>query len=159
MATDDILEAPDHQMAAPFVLGPGDGPTVRTPIGGPLAYKLRGEQTDGTVTIFESAAPPGAGPPRHVHEHSEECIYVLEGDVRVSIGDEVRSAPAGAFAFIPRGCPHTWRNVGSGHARLLVVFSPAGIERFFDEFDALPAGAATETTFADLAPIADMKVI
>jgi quercetin dioxygenase-like cupin family protein len=56
------------------------------------------------------------------------------------LGDEVQQAPAGAFAFVPRGTPHTWQNVGDSPARLLVIFTPAAvrIERFFERFAELP---------------------
>jgi oxalate decarboxylase/phosphoglucose isomerase-like protein (cupin superfamily) len=36
--------------------------------------------------------------------------------------------------FVPRGTPHCFRNVGDSPARILVMFNPSGMERFFDRF-------------------------
>jgi quercetin dioxygenase-like cupin family protein len=90
------------------------------------------------MCVFESVTPPGEGPPFHVHEAIDELIYVLEGTLRVRLGDQVEEAISGAFIFIPRGQPHTWQSSGNTAARFLVVVAPAGLERLFD-------GAAAST--------------
>jgi hypothetical protein len=41
-----------------FVTPPGDGQTVKNPVGGPLTFKARGEQTGRALTVFESTAAP-----------------------------------------------------------------------------------------------------
>lgn len=66
-------------------------------------------------------------------------MYVLEGEVRFKLGDEIQTAPTGSYVFIPRGTPHAWQNVGDGPARMLFHFTPSGMERFFDGFAALEA--------------------
>jgi glyoxylate utilization-related uncharacterized protein len=66
-------------------------------------------------------------------------LYVIEGEMRFKVGDELQSAPTGSFVFIPRGARHTWQNVGREPARMLIHFTPSGMERFFDEFAALEA--------------------
>jgi hypothetical protein len=48
------------------------------------------------------------------------------------VGDEVRDAPVGTFAFVPRGVAHTWQNIGNELGMLLATFAPAGMEGFFD---------------------------
>ena len=79
-------------------------------------------------------------------------MYVLDGEVRFKLGDEIEAAPAGSFVFIPRGTPHTWQNVGDGPARMLIHFTPSGMERFFDGFAALenPGPGAFETVGAEV---------
>ena len=114
----------DHDKR-PIDLAPGGGVTIENPVGGPLTFKVRADQTNGALTVVESTAPPGEGPPLHVHANEDEALYTLEGTLRFRLGDEVQAAPAGAFAFIPRGTPHTWQNVGEAPARLLVIFTPA----------------------------------
>jgi quercetin dioxygenase-like cupin family protein len=121
-------------MAEPLFERSGGGDALGNPLGGTVVFKARGEQTDGALTAFEVAVPPGEGPPLHVHANEEETLYVLEGDVRFKLGDDLRVASAGAFAFVPRGKPHTFQNVGSSPARLLIHFAPAGMERFFEGF-------------------------
>jgi quercetin dioxygenase-like cupin family protein len=139
-------------MTEPIIRRPGEGGTVDTPIGGDVVFKVRGEQTEGTLTAFENLIAPGEGPPLHTHANEDESLYVLEGEVRFKLGDEIRAAPAGSFVFIPRGAPHTWQNVGDGPVRMLVHFTPSGMERFFDGFAALetPGPAVFETVGAEV---------
>ena len=139
-------------MAEPVFQRPGEGGTVDNPLGGDVVFKARGEQTEGTLTAFETVVASGDGPPLHTHANEDESLYVLDGEVRFKLGDEIRAAPAGSFVFIPRGAPHTWQNVGDGPARVLIHFTPSGMERFFDGFAALetPGPAAFETVGAEV---------
>jgi len=118
----------------PRVVGPGEGRTIQGPAGGPLTFKVRAEDTDGSLTVFENVIAPGDGPPAHFHEAQDESWYVLEGELRFKLGDAMRSAPVGSFVFVPRGTVHCFQNVGDGPARILVIFNPAGMEPFFDQF-------------------------
>jgi quercetin dioxygenase-like cupin family protein len=122
----------------PFALGPGEGETVEGPAGGPLTFKLRGERSGGALLALENVIAPGDGPPLHRHEHEDEAWYVIEGDLRFQLGDEIAAAPAGSFVFVPRGTPHCFQNAGEAPARILVLFTPAGMEGFFDRFAELP---------------------
>jgi quercetin dioxygenase-like cupin family protein len=123
--------------AQPTVVGPGDGVTIEGPVGGPLTFKVCGEQTDGVLTAFENVIPPGQGPPLHSHDSDDEFWYVLAGELDFMLGEEIRRAPAGSFVFVPHGTPHCFANVGQEPARVLVLFTPSGMERFFDAFAAL----------------------
>ena len=66
----------------------------------------------------------------HVHEREDEAFYVLEGGLSVRMGDEEFEAPAGSFAFLPRGIPHTFRSSNDG-ARVLLLVVPSGLEGYF----------------------------
>ena len=139
-------------MAEPVFQRPGEGAAVDNPLGADVVFKARGEQTDGTLTAFETVVGPGDGPPLHTHANEGESVYVLDGEMRFKLGAEIQAAPAGSFVFIPRGAPHTWQNVGDGPARILIHFTPSGMERFFDGFAALeaPGPAAFETVGAEV---------
>jgi mannose-6-phosphate isomerase-like protein (cupin superfamily) len=117
-----------------ILLAPGEGPSVDNPVRGRLTFKVRGEQSNGALSAFESDAPPAEGPPLHVHPNADEIWYVLEGTFRVRLDDAIEDAPSGTFVFIPRGVPHTWQNVGAAPGRFLAILTPAGLERFFDRF-------------------------
>src|SRR3954464_849128 len=80
---------------------PGDGTIVRGPVGGPLTFKVRGEQSDGRVTALENVIPPGEGPPLHRHANEDETWQVLEGELRFRLDDDIRRAPAGTFVGGP----------------------------------------------------------
>jgi quercetin dioxygenase-like cupin family protein len=139
----------------------GEGETIEGPAGGPLTFKVRGEQSNGALTAFENVIAPGDGPPLHVHANEDEALYTLGGTLRFRMGANVQTAPAGTFAFVPRGTPHTWQNVGDDPARLLVIFTPAaaGVERFFERFAQLPKDEVRLERFRRLASEADTDVV
>jgi len=101
-------------MAEPVFQRPGEGRASDNPLGVELVFKVRGEQTDGTLTAFENLVASGEGPPLHTHANEDEAIYILDGEVRFKLGDEIQTGAAGSYVFIPRGTPHAWQNVGGG---------------------------------------------
>ncbi len=123
-------------------MAPGDGQTVANPAGGGLTYKARSAQTGGALTAWESTAAPGEGPPLHLHVHENEFMYVLEGRLRFIVDETDHTGPPGSFVFIPRGVPHTWQNMGDGHARILFVSTPGspGMESLLRAFRRAPKG-------------------
>jgi len=142
-----------------IVLGPGEGLSVANPVGGSITFKLRGHETQGGLLALETVAAPGEGPPMHTHADEDEFLYVLEGRFQFRLDDESSEGPAGMCMYIRRGVPHTWRNTGGGPARMLAVFTPAGMERFFEQF-AAHAGAPTATeAFRTLGGEAGMTVV
>ncbi len=125
----------------------GEGASVPNPVGGELTFKIGSADTDGALTAFESIAAPGEGPPLHVHVNDDEIFYALEGSFRFKLDGELRDAPAGTLAFIPKGVEHTWQNVGDEPARLFIVTAPAGFERFFELYAQIPADASPADEF------------
>lgn len=112
------------------VLGPGQGAPIWQ-LGNEFTVKATAEQTGGTYSLLEQVCA-GAPPPLHVHDHEEEAFYVLDGTVDLYLGDDVVKAEAGSFCLIPRGVAHTFRSTSEIPARMLVVLSPPGLERFFE---------------------------
>jgi quercetin dioxygenase-like cupin family protein len=133
-----------------IAVGPGEGNRVRSPLGGDVTFIVGGEQSGGALAALEAGAPPGEGPPLHVHTREDETVYVLEGEFRWKLGDELSTTGPGSFVFIPRGLAHTWQCVGDQPGRMLITFAPAGMEGFFDrlsdltefDLDAFRAAAA-----------------
>jgi quercetin dioxygenase-like cupin family protein len=110
-----------------------------------MTLKVVGQDTGGAFALAEFDAPPGyAGPPPHRHQETDEAFYVLQGEFRLQVeGETVRAGP-GAFVFVPRGVRHTYANPGPDPARLLLLLSPAGFERYFlDLSAAVAAGGGT----------------
>jgi hypothetical protein len=58
---------------------------------------------------------------------------VLDGTFEIRIGDEVHTLGPGGFAYAPRGTVHNFRNVAETPSRVLVGFTPGGMEGFFRE--------------------------
>jgi quercetin dioxygenase-like cupin family protein/ketosteroid isomerase-like protein len=147
--------------AVPIVRRPDEGQTVPNPIADDVVIKLAESETGGALSMFESSPGPGAGPPMHVHAAEDEVLYVVEGTIRFQLGDETRETQAGGFAFIPRGLPHAWQNVGTESARVMFLFTPAspGMERFFSAFAEVPENGEVMEAFARLGREAGMHVV
>lgn len=84
---------------------------------------------NGSFVIAEWRDPGGPpGParliaPPHVHHRDDEAWYVLEGTLRVRVGNQEVEARAGASVFVPRGTLHTYWNPGPGPVRYLLVMT------------------------------------
>ena len=107
----------------PAFWGPGDRYT----------FLVTGEQTGGAYFVMEALVPPGGGPPPHIHHKEDETFYIVEGECSITIGEKVVHAKAGDFVNIPRGTVHCFFNDGTSTARMIVTFTPAGMEGFFEE--------------------------
>jgi mannose-6-phosphate isomerase-like protein (cupin superfamily) len=122
------------------VLPPGEGHAVLLR-GNRVTFKLTGASTRGAYSLTEWVMPGiDAGPPLHIHTDTEEAFYVAEGEVTVQMGRQRIQAPAGSFVFVPRGVVHTVMKAATEPARMLVLLSPAGFEKYWEEMAALAGG-------------------
>lgn len=80
-----------------------------------------------------TAEPNGRSPPPHVHEETDEVIFVLDGTIECVVGGETLSAEAGDTVWIPRGTVHTFSVSETRPAWLLGIISPGGFEGYFRE--------------------------
>jgi mannose-6-phosphate isomerase-like protein (cupin superfamily) len=101
--------------------------------GDTYTFKAVGADTKGALTLFEGTVSPQLGPPLHIHHREDEFYYVLEGEFEIHDGDRTFMASAGSFVHIARGTLHRFKNVGATPAKMLVLFTPAGMENFFFE--------------------------
>jgi quercetin dioxygenase-like cupin family protein len=90
-----------------------------------------------SYTLLEVSTPPGGGPP-FLHRHAPaETFYVLEGQLEFTTLENGRpvfqTAKAGEMMHLPAMAWHTYKNTDIAPSRFLVVLSPAGYERFFQE--------------------------
>ena len=102
-------------------------------VGDTMTFKATGESTGGSLVLLENLTAPGGGPPPHIHTREDEFWYVLDGTFEIRIGDELYTLGPGGFAYAPRGTVHNFRNVADTPSRVLVGFTPGGMERFFRE--------------------------
>ena len=116
----------------PYAFTPANGLAEVWWLGGRVAIKAGSAQTCGRGAHLEFDDPRGTAPPLHIHHGEDETFYVISGSVTIFAGDERIDASAGDFAFVPRGTAHSYL-VTSERARMLVTFSPGGIEAFFVE--------------------------
>jgi mannose-6-phosphate isomerase-like protein (cupin superfamily) len=67
---------------------------------------------------------------------------VLEGTLRVTVGDRELDAPAGNYILVPPGIVHTFANTTAAPARVLNLNAPGGWERHLRELaGAMRSGA------------------
>ena len=91
---------------------------------------LSGEDTGGAYCLLDMRVAPGKGVPRHTHTREDEALFVLSGELEVTIGDETFTLRAGETLIAPRNIPHRLRNSGSVSNHYLIMFSLAGFEEF-----------------------------
>lgn len=113
-------------------VAPGEGKTLWV-AGDLVTFKVVGEDTNGSYSLFEVESSPGGGPPPHIHHREDEILCVLEGEHEVSIGERTIRANAGSVVYGPRNVAHTYKNVGATSGRILGFVAPAGLEKFFEE--------------------------
>ena len=113
-------------------VGPGGGPAVWL-VGDTYTLKVSGAQTGGAFALLEARVPPGGGPPPHVHLREDETFVVLEGELTFSAGGATGPAGPGAVLYVPKGTVHAFANVGAAPARMLFLYTPAGMDGMFAE--------------------------
>ena len=101
-------------------------------LGGLYEVVVSSEDSGGATTVMQMTIPEGGGPPPHVHD-SDELTTLLEGRVRYHIGDQTTEVGAGTTLFFPKGTEEWFEPLG-GPTKLLIVYTPGGIDRFFREF-------------------------
>ena len=106
-----------------------------------IRYLIDGSQSR-SLGIFELEVPPGSNvPPPHSHSDNEEIVYVLEGTLRYSVGNERRDLSHGETMFTPKGAVHQFSNPFSESARALIIMSPdVGAQYFRDVAEVINAG-------------------
>jgi quercetin dioxygenase-like cupin family protein len=124
-------------MSEAVVVRAGDGESVAWGPSGRIRVVAAAETTDGAFSIVESIEPPGSAAPLHVHHGEAEAFWVVEGTIELTCGDDTVTAAQGDFVYTPRGIAHKYVVVGDTPARILLLFSRPGFERFF-----LDAGGA-----------------
>jgi quercetin dioxygenase-like cupin family protein len=122
---------------APKVLAPSEGLRLQSGPGRDLVFKVTGEDTGGAFDYFVVEVGPHGGPPLHVHHIQEETIHVLTGQYKVRIGDETFHLGKGGFAYLPSGVPHAFLNVTEEPGEVVVVYTPGGGHRFYEELGPL----------------------
>ncbi|MGW1544447.1 cupin domain-containing protein [Streptomyces sp. NPDC002309] len=80
-----------------------------------------------TLQVTLAAGTDGAPP--HLHRHSAEMFYLLDGAAEILSGDDVVTAERGDLVVIPPDKPHAFAATPGTGADILIVITP-GVERF-----------------------------
>jgi quercetin dioxygenase-like cupin family protein len=102
---------------------------------GVLSHAIGGEQ----VLLCRVRYEPGATVPHHSHEHTEQVMFVLEGELEMTVGSETRALRAGDVVVVSRGVGHALRS-DSGCA-FFEALSPVPLDHVADPERDLVLGA------------------
>jgi quercetin dioxygenase-like cupin family protein len=87
-------------MSSPF--GSFEGIDAYEFVPGVHLRAIGGEQ----VLLCKVTYEPGKQVTRHSHEHTEQVMYILDGEVTMTIEDETRTLKAGDTVVVNRGLEH-----------------------------------------------------
>ncbi|HEX8426003.1 cupin domain-containing protein [Hymenobacter sp.] len=97
-----------------------------------FTVKVSGKDTEGRCVIFDTLRRGDLGPVLHVHRKMDEWFYVLDGEFKFQMGEEIMRLKTGDTLFVPRNVQHAFVKTSKGPARLLVMHQPAGnMEEYF----------------------------
>ena len=94
---------------------------------------LSSKDTGDQFSLIEGLMPPGGDGGLHLHANEDESMHLLEGELEVTIGDEMFSLASGESYFAPRNVPHRLRNRSQTPARCLLLTTPGGFDAFISQ--------------------------
>jgi mannose-6-phosphate isomerase-like protein (cupin superfamily) len=110
-----------------------------------IRFLLTGDDTNGSMSIFEMMVPAGRKIPAPAHKNDayEETLYGIQGVLTWTIDGKIFEVGPGQAVCIPRGAVHRFDNFGHEDAKQLVVVAPAimGPAYFRDVVDVMRAAA------------------
>ena len=93
---------------------------------GRIQWLVSGQQHAGAqITFGFVEIAPGHKNPRHYHPNSDEVLYLIEGELHHSVGDEIFHLTSGTAIYIAQNMPHDAYNPGKVTARMVVAY-PTG---------------------------------
>jgi quercetin dioxygenase-like cupin family protein len=125
-----IIEAPTIQSLG--AVEPGDG-DHRFFLNHLATVKVAAGASASGMSVVEFTAPRGFGPPLHLHREEDEIMYVIDGEIRLDIGDRSTVAGPGTVVSLPHGIPHQFQ-ILSERARFLTVTAGRQQAPSFDRF-------------------------
>ena len=111
MTTEPVINASEEV----FAIG---GLTIR--------FLLKGDDTNGSVSVFEFSVPAGHKLPAPTHKNDayEETLYGISGVLTWTIDGKPYEVGRGQSVCIPRGAAHRFDNLGTEDAKQLTIITP-----------------------------------
>ena len=143
-----------HTVSDYLIVEPNGGERLRFLGASTMRLKVDDVRSSGAIAFYEYLSEPGVqGPPQHVHHAHDETFYVVDGIYEFTIGERVLTLAKGAFVFLPRETPHTFRNVGDDLGCIVGTFNPGRFANYFRELAAMiehTGGAPDRDTWVEL---------
>jgi mannose-6-phosphate isomerase-like protein (cupin superfamily) len=96
----------------------------------PTVLHLAGIETGNEFSLMESYIGVDGDSGLHVHANEDECIYVLEGELELTVDDSVLVLRSGCSHFIPRNLRHRLRNRDGEVVRVMHWYTPGTLDPF-----------------------------
>ena len=64
---------------------------------------------------------------RHEHPQSHHFLYLIKGQIELTVGEESRRIQAGDFVTIPPGSVHAMQRIGASEALFLDIAAPPDV--------------------------------
>ena len=91
---------------------------------GSVEWAVRqGDPPGAEQTLALATWAPGQGNVEHTHPNCEEIVYVVEGVIDHTLGEESERLGPGDVIVVPRGAPHRLVNTSAAPVRTIIVFS------------------------------------
>jgi mannose-6-phosphate isomerase-like protein (cupin superfamily) len=99
-----------------------------------LIFKTTAADTTSAYTLCEAFEPAGWSAALHRHSTYDETHIICEGRYACELAGQRLELGPGDMMFVPRGTPHSVKNLGPDPGRELIISSPGGVfEAFIDE--------------------------
>lgn len=99
-----------------------------------MEIKATGKETNDAFSLIEGQLPAGHETPMIKKTNEEDVFYVLEGEITFTLGEETIVGNPGTFIYAPRGTQYKMKVGESSPAKILIMFTPAGVEQLYVEF-------------------------
>lgn len=104
-----------------------------------FTVKVSEQDTEGRCVIFDTIRHAKVGPQLHIHDNCDEWFFVMDGEFKFQVGDDMLRLKAGDSLMVPQGVQHAFVKVSEGDARLTIMHQPGvGMETYFREALLLP---------------------
>ena len=102
-------------------------------------FKLAGRDKTDAVAVAQLTVPKLSGPPLPRHSREDEWFYVSTAKSPCKWTGASQRTPA-VRPSVPRH-PHTFQNFHDERAHILVMVTPAGLDKFFKHVTAMNKGS------------------
>jgi quercetin dioxygenase-like cupin family protein len=90
-------------------------------------------ETASRYALSHSTIAVGGGAAEHSHSREAEAFYVLAGELRFSLEGQTVVLGKGALLHAEPGLKYSFEALGPEPAEVLILYAPAGLERFIAE--------------------------
>jgi len=92
-----------------------------------IEFKELCEETGGTRTVAEVTLKSRGKIPLHYHFDFSEYYEVLEGELKMQVGKEIKTLHKGEYLLIPVKTVHRYFNESGNYVKFKVVIQPGNI--------------------------------